>query len=243
MEIHGSRPYSLMFGRQANGFEDSSKIDLTPETESELKQRLHFLTTIVFPVIHEKVKKAHMKRNEYFEKIKTIFRDDFPEGAQVMIKEELRKTKSEPAYEGPFSVVRRQKSGNYLLKAVDGTEYVRPPSVLKLVAPEIIKDLNLELDTTLYAAVDKIIAHRDVGGKRMYLVHWKDKPSTLDSWLNHSDFMDYGPVQAYERKLNAKAKRNATAEKSAGEQSGGELESEVDTRSRKRVRFARRENN
>ena len=48
-----------------------------------------------------------------------------------MIKDEIRKTKSEPAYKGPITVVRRKASGNYLLKGLEGTEYVRPPHVLK----------------------------------------------------------------------------------------------------------------
>jgi transposase InsO family protein len=212
IDIHGSSPYSLMFARQANGFEDYRDLPLVPELDKDREQRLIFLNSIVFPAILEKVKGKHLKRNEYFMKTHRMFKSDFLTGSQVMIRDELRSGKSEARYEGPFSVIRRKASGNYLLKAVDGTEYVRPPNVLKLVSPEILKDLVVP--DTIYVAVDRILDHRDIAGVIQYKVRWKGQPPDHDSWLTQEDFVDYGPIRSYEKKLRI-SKRDTKVEKRA----------------------------
>ena len=83
-----------------------------------------------------------------------------------MVKDEMRKDKASARYEGPFTVIRREGSGNYLLKGIDGTEYSRPPQVLKMVAPEILKDVVLP--DTIFAAVQKIVDHKEVGDEIYY---------------------------------------------------------------------------
>ena len=73
-------------------------------------------------------------------------------------------------------------SGNYELKGLDGTTYVRSPWVLKLVSPEIMKGINVS--ETLYAAVDHIVEHRDLqDGRRQFRVRWEKQGPELDSWL------------------------------------------------------------
>ena len=93
--------------------------------------------------------------------------------------------------------VRREGSGNYLLKGVDGTEYSRPPQVLKLVAPEIVKDLRVE--NTIFAAVKEIVDHREFDGITYYRTRWEKGNPSQDSWLRKEDFIDYGPVQKYDK--------------------------------------------
>lgn len=214
LELHGSSPYSLLFARQPNDWIDYRDVALVEEGDEKRKSRLLFLNSIVFPEIHEKVKRKLKDRNEYFMKKNRILRTEYPVGSQVMIRDELRSSKVEPRYEGPFTVVKRQASGNYLLKAIDGTEYVRPPNVLKLVAPEIIN--NLKVNDTIYAAVDKIITHKEINGETYYQVRWKDASANMDSWLKHEDFVDYGPITKYE-KLLPKLKVDATETTSVNE--------------------------
>ena len=200
IELHGSSPYSLMFGRAPNAFSDYRDSDLQLEKEADREKRLIFLNSIVFPAVFEKVGRAHSKRQEYFAKTHRMLKEDFPPGAQVMVRDELKSAKHQPTFEGPFTVLRRKMSGNYELKGLDGTTYVRSPWVLKLVSPEIMKGINVS--ETLYAAVDHIVEHRDLqDGRRQFRVRWEKQGPELDSWLFQEDFIDYGPLQKYSKSL------------------------------------------
>ena len=200
IELHGSSPYSLLFGRSPNNFADYRDTELTLETPEAREQRLLFLNSLVFPAILEKVGRAHAKRTEDFIRTHRMLKEDFPSGSQVMVRDEMRTQKHQPVWEGPFTVLRRKASGNYELKGLDGTVYTRPFWVLKLVAPEIIK--GLKISDTLYAAVDHIITHRElVDGSMQYQVRWEDKGPEFDTWLFAKDFVDYGPVQKYSKGL------------------------------------------
>ena len=204
--LHGSSPYSLLFGRQPNGFESYDSMDLKPETTEERDMRLLFLNSVVYPTILEKVKGTHSKRNEAFARSRRMLTKEFLPGSLVMIKDELRSSKSDPKYEGPFTIMRRKDSGNYLLRSVEGTEYVRPPNVLKPVSPEILKGLDVQ--DTIYAEVDHILDHKtDDKGETLYKVRWKNQGAVLDSWLAHKDFLDYGPIQAYVKRDSRKSKK------------------------------------
>jgi hypothetical protein len=78
---------------------------------------------------------------------------------------------------------------------------------MKLVVPEIMKEL--EVDDTIYAAVSKIVDHKDLDdGTRLYRVRWQKHSGRYDSWLKEIDFQDLGPIQDYERNLTVmKAKQ------------------------------------
>jgi transposase InsO family protein len=222
IELHGSSPYSLMFGRAPNGFSDYRDTELQLEKEEDRERRLIFLNSIVFPAVFEKVGRAHSKRQEYFAKTHRMLKEDFPSGAQVMVRDELKSAKHQPTFEGPFTVLRRKMSGNYELKGLDGTTYVRSPWVLKLVSPEIMKGINVS--ETLYAAVDHIVEHRDLqDGRRQFRVRWEKQGPELDSWLFQEDFIDYGPLQKYSKSLgvdlrtkNPKSKLTSKTPKKAG---------------------------
>jgi len=205
LELHGSSPYSLLFARRPNDFVDYRQTDVVAETDQEREGRLMFLNTLVYPTIMEKVKGKQAHRNEQFMKTHRILRSEYPQGAQVMIKDEMRADKATPRYEGPFVVVRREGSGNYLLRGVDGTEYSRPPQVLKLVNPEIAE--GLKVSNTIFAAVKEIVTHKEVEGVTYYRTRWKDQGSDQDSWLKQEDFVDYGTIQKYER-LQRKGNEN-----------------------------------
>jgi len=200
IELHGSSPYALLFGRAPNGFEDFRDTDNSLEKEDDRMQRLTFINSVVFPAIFEKVAKTHTKRKEYFERSHRMLKEDFPAGSQVMVLDEMRTAKHQPKYEGPFTVNRRKPSGNYELRAIDGSTYTRSPWVLKLVAPEIVK--GLKLGDTIYAAVNHIVDHREVhGGAIQYRVRWEKTGPEMDTWLFEKDFVDYGPLQKYSKKM------------------------------------------
>ena len=137
-----------------------------------------------------------------------MLKSEFPKGAQVMIRDEMRTGKATARYEGPFTVVRREGSGNYSLKGLDGTEYSRPPQLLKLVSPEIVKDLVVP--NTIFASVKEIVAHKEIGGIVYYMTRWNNQGESQDSWLKREDFVDYGPLQKYEKCLAAETAKGVT---------------------------------
>jgi hypothetical protein len=147
------------------------------------------------------LKKHLKKRNDFFVKTHRIAKSDYINGSYVVLKVDDKGPTDKARYEGPFMVLEREASGAYRIRGVDGTEYVRSPDMMKLVEPEIVKDLNL--DDTIYAAVSKIVAHKDVvDGTRFYQVRWLNQTAKHDSWLKESDFNDLGPIQDYEKNLS-----------------------------------------
>ena len=90
---------------------------------------------------------------------------------------------------GPFTVIRRNQGGAYILNGADGTEYIRPPGVLKLVH----QDLVIPGLPGIVAHVDKILEHREIDGEKEYLVRWKNLSADLNEWVKHSDFNDLDP--------------------------------------------------
>ena len=196
LELHGSSPYSLLYARQPNDLADYTNDEAVIESDQDRQHRLAFLNTIVYPTILEKVNKKQAQRNEKFIASHRMLKGDYPTGSQVMIRDEMRADAPSPRYEGPFTVMRRESSGNYRLKGADGTEYSRPPQVLKLASMGIAKDLLLP--NTIFAAVQEIVEHKEMDNEIYYRTRWKGHGQSQDSWLRQEDFLDYGPIQKYE---------------------------------------------
>ena len=53
-----------------------------------------------------------------------------------------------------------------------------------------------------------------MGDEIYYRTRWKDQGESQDSWLRHSDFVDYGPIQQYEKdRLNGRLVTGEAIEK------------------------------
>ena len=93
--IHSSTPFSLMFGRRLNGFDDYNGVQSKPLNEDELLSRIETLTKLVYPAIFEKSKQSQNKiplqRNRAQAKT-----DPFPVRSYVMVKDVLRRGKLDP---------------------------------------------------------------------------------------------------------------------------------------------------
>ena len=196
-ETTGSTPYSLVFARKANALEDFSHVEENPLSVARLQQRLNYMNALVYPAVVQKSQSVNMKRNEYFRKRNHVITDQFMPGAVVMVRDETRNDKVTPRYEGPFTVIRRNQGGAYVLKNALHEEFVRPPNVLKLVH----HDLQIPGLPGVAAEVDKILDHKEVQEETHYLVHWKRQPSSLDEWVPHSEFNDLGPILSYHKCL------------------------------------------
>jgi hypothetical protein len=189
-----STPYSLLFARPVNGFSNYSTIDSDLLSEDELTRRLEYMTKVVYPELANLTGRHLDWEGGKFAKGNKL--SLFQPGAVVMAIDELRTSKSQPRYTGPFFVVRRTKGGSYVLKGPDETEYRRPPHALKLVSPDIVQEGT---DDSIAAVVDRILDHKidEATGSKQYLVAWDKRPTEFNQWVKESDFHDLGPIQKY----------------------------------------------
>ena len=197
---HGSTPYSLLFARQANELKDySTDTILEPLHHDRLKERLDYMSTLVFPAIATRTKNEIKKMAVAFDKQTKVHTDAFLPGAIVMAKNEMRSSKSEERYTGPFTVKRRSASGPYVLVDQMGNEFTRPRSSLKLVK-------NGQVSSTDRLGVKCITDERkDADDRWEYLVQW-DHPTAPPQWVKSGDFDDYSPIRAFFKKQANKDK-------------------------------------
>lgn len=189
--IHGSTPYSLMFARSANNFQDYSLFDAQQEPNLDLlKEKLDYMAAIVYPAISQKVNAMQAKYREQFTKSHKLVSDKYKPGAVVFVLNELRKSKPEERYTGPFVIKRRKVSGLYVLVDAVGTEFDRPVSSLKLAKAS-------EQSNDGAGIVKEIMDDRwDDNGIARYLVQFKDT-TIPPTWLKSTDFFDYKPIRTY----------------------------------------------
>jgi hypothetical protein len=178
---------------------------LDPEA---LKERMRYMTTLVYPTIEEKSKTVRHKQGKAFIKKNLIITNQFPPGAHVMVKDVLRTSKMEPRYTGPFSVIRRNRGGVYYLRGDDGTVYTRTADHLKLCSlpePAHILEAETPEEDALIAEVQKVLSDKkNEDGTSSYLVKWKNRAATLNQWVHEADFQNLRPIQQYHKANMAK---------------------------------------
>jgi hypothetical protein len=150
------------------------------------------MTDVVFPAIGDKTQAYAQSVFEGFARRHKIIKDDFPGGALVMRQVKPRQSKMLPSWEGPYMVVRRSRSGGYILKDTLNEELVQkvPASQLRLVSYEG----GLSPDSF---EVDHIVSHRGSPGSREYLIRWKGFSAGDDSWVTEKDINSLGCVSEY----------------------------------------------
>jgi hypothetical protein len=168
------------------------------------------LTKVVYPAINAKATsvtdaRAVKRAADAGVKPGTQIADKFPPGAFVMVFNELKTSKSEPTYLGPYKVVRRNQGGAYVLSDPRGKLFKRAPDHLKLVLRT--QDAN---EANAFNAV-KIIDHRGTIDNREYLVEWfgSDTNTPLPAtWLKPSQIdnvtfiTDYWEAERIQREIS-----------------------------------------
>ena len=190
--LHGSTPFSLMFGRQYNFLQNYDQVKSKPLSFDELKKRMDYLTTVVFPGISKKAKSTQKRMKEKFDN--KMYTDNilFPDGSYVMITDVTRRSKLDPIYEGPFKVIRRTHGGSYVLQDNDNALLPRnyPPSALKLISQDPIYSGQ-------FYKIQAILDHRGEGKEREYLVQWKNFDKSHNTWEPIRNFNDHMIIDQY----------------------------------------------
>jgi transposase InsO family protein len=197
VNLHNSTPFSLFYGRSFSGISDFSASESRLLNDDELRERLKYLTELVFPAISEKSKATQQKMINRFNSSHLL--TEFPIGTFVMVRDPLMVGTLDPKYEGPFQVVRRTVGGSYVLK--DKTNATIPRNF----APEQLKQVTQSLDgddeEDDHYEVETILSHeRIVGGEIMYKVKWKGYDEITD--IPYSAFDSKALVNKYYKRIN-----------------------------------------
>jgi hypothetical protein len=203
--IHNSTPYSVLFGHNASLFEDFSSVAEapTPITPAQAEARIQFMQESLFPGIAELTRAAQDAKKASFDKTHSMI--DISIGSYVMVRDNARRKKLDPRFEGPFKVIARSRN-KYTLEDNSGAllPHDYPPSALKLISDDPIFDSKSFV-------VDAILNHRSTPHGYEYLVHWKNYSSEHDSWEPAANFDDEPTISNYWNRRNQHAVGTATA--------------------------------
>ncbi|EIE83945.1 hypothetical protein RO3G_08655 [Rhizopus delemar RA 99-880] len=207
-----STPFSLMFARKMNepyGFRsDKDKLkevkDKPPMSHEELMKRIDYMTDIVFPAIVNKTKaQIELEQAKFNDSHRLV---DYAPGSHVMVRIPNKSGQLAPAYEGPYTVVRKNKGNAYILR--DETGVLMPRAYtsveLKLISNEEVIELDDEGNEIINFEIEAVINHRGPPKNREYLVRWKNYSSEWDEWLSADKFNDPNTLRNYWKNLGKK---------------------------------------
>jgi hypothetical protein len=191
----------------ANLFEDFSSASeaLLPTSPDQAQARIQFIQESLFPGIAELARAAQDAKKESFDKTHKLV--DIPIDSYVMVRDNARRKKLDPRFEGPFKVISKSRN-KFTLQDNSGAllPHDYPPSALKLISEDPVFDSKS-------FQVDAILDHRvpDHGHGYEYLVHWKNYSGEHDLWLPADNFDDEATISDYWNRRNKSAVGTSTA--------------------------------
>lgn len=206
--LHKSRPFSVMYNRQPNGFQDYSNLrpSLSFErTDSKaIDDKLKFVKETVLPALAKRINETQSNDHERFINSHKIVKEKYPINSKVMITNVNRKSKMTERWLGPYIIAGYSPNGSYILKDLTGTPLPRhlPTQQIRLIEsgnkrnPGDFKDEHFE--------VQAIVNHRGTPGNYEYYVHWVgyDDQEKYNTWEPTGSFDSTKPIQEYWARYN-----------------------------------------
>jgi transposase InsO family protein len=209
-----STPFALMFGRDPQLPTAYPCLPQeVPFQASSVEQWLEYqrkILEVIRPSIAKRVLESKVRATDKLNASqRQLPSGSFPDGSTVMIKDPAflakhsRIGKRDAYYIGPYTVVRCDRNGNYVLQDTDGKELNRhvPPDQIK---PHSADSSNISDIRT----VELVMGHRGEHGHFEYLVKWKELPPSESTWVPAHDFMDTQCIADYWSTLDRLAAQN-----------------------------------
>ncbi|PHZ13156.1 uncharacterized protein RHIMIDRAFT_129450 [Rhizopus microsporus ATCC 52813] len=161
--------FSLMFVRRMNDikrYDDKGEIKEMSMTHEELMNRIDYMSNIIFPAIAERIKAYTDIQKGIADKKHWII--DYPERSYVMVRVRDRYNNLTPAYQGPYSVVRKTTGGSYVLKDEEGILISRnySPEELKSISQgEYLKMNYMSLEQLLITEANQVTESISYAGR------------------------------------------------------------------------------
>jgi hypothetical protein len=200
----GSSPYSLMFARAENQFEDYRWVSVPQEAlgsiDALLEQQKLFREVII-PAIADRSRRTKATAHIHLDRKHKIVAP-FKVGEHVFALDKTRSSKWDPVYEGPFVVVKQSRGGAYTL--ADATNNIlKRKFTVDMLKPMLVSSgggipvLPTNTEQQHYE-VEHIVQHkRNRRGENLYLVRWKNYQPEDDSWVKEQDFDDIAIIKKF----------------------------------------------
>ena len=200
---HGSSSFACMFARRLNTARDYTDINIRRASVEALLERNRKMVEVIYPALEERSREKAEKECETANNRKRRGRipsEVLPVQTRVMKTVDVRQSKLQQRWEGPFVVVGyNPKTRGYRL--VDATG-----AMVKDEVPRAHLKVICGVDDSAgaeYGEVKRVLNHRGSPGNREYYVEWKGGSK---SWIHASNFQAHDCLRDYWKKKNEKRK-------------------------------------
>lgn len=176
-EITQSTPFSLLFGRQANMYDNYELITDKPITVQQWYEHQQKLIALIYPAITSRYIKLKKQQVDKYNSLRyKLLLESLPAGTQVSIKNMKYKSKQDLRYLTGYTVIRRTPQGPYLLRGPDGNLYNRLVPIEQLKPLRRLPVIQSPDSNDKQYVVERIIDHSDENAdgtkQRQYLDKW-----------------------------------------------------------------------